>query len=95
MQRSVAIYRSERKSGAYLYVPALAPGERQRDKQLAGVPEALLAQLGELTEVMQLELDAQRKLANADASRVLEQLEVAGYYLQMPPIPGAVENEQP
>ncbi len=93
MTRKVAVYRSERKAGAYLYVPAAMPGDARHEQQLADIPAALLEQLGELTEVLQLELDATRKLANADAARVLEQLEETGYYLQMPPLPGARSDD--
>ena len=93
MKQVVAVYRSERKTGAYLYVPAAAQGPKQREQQLEAVPEPLLEQLGDLTEVLRLALDAQRKLANADASRVLEQLDSVGYYLQMPPLPGATNDD--
>ncbi len=49
------------------------------------LPAALLKQVGELTQVMELSLTPDSKLARAKVSLVLEKLEVDGFYLQMPP----------
>jgi uncharacterized protein YcgL (UPF0745 family) len=40
-----------------------------------------------LQQVLELELTPTRRLAQADAVRVLEALERHGYYLQLPPAP--------
>ena len=69
------IYRSANKSDCYLYVPF--------EQDLEGVPEALLKQLGKLESAMTLKLTPERKLAQADITEVLSQLNEQGYYLQM------------
>lgn len=74
------VYRSERKEGTYLYTPFTAGQDSLKD-----LPEQLLAQLGDLTEVMKLKLTAKRKLAQANAERVMQDLNDKGYYLQLPP----------
>lgn len=75
------IYRSPRKEGMYLYVAA--------DKGLAEVPETLLKQFGEPQEAMTLLLTPERTLASADPADVAARIESDGYYLQLPPLPGA------
>lgn len=83
------IYRSERKQGAYLYVPFSTA-----DNVFEGVPEALLKQLGQLTEVMKLNLSDGKKLANADVDKVRQQLGDKGYYLQLPPSDPVATRQQ-
>ena len=71
------IYRCRKQEEMYLYVRSdIGPDE---------LPEALLRQVGTLTEVMPLSLTAESRLARADVTRVLEKLEAEGYYLQLPP----------
>ncbi len=41
--------------------------------------------MGTLEFVMELELSAERKLAQADVNEVMIKLEDEGFYLQMPP----------
>ena len=72
-----AIYKSLKKTDTYLYVEGEAGLER--------VPDALMAALGRLEFVMNLELSPGRRLAQADVQRVREQLASDGYYLQLPP----------
>ena len=74
------VYRSERRSGTYLYLP-LEPG----DNAMQALPQALRESLGSLTEVMRLELHAGRKLAAANIDIVLHELAETGFYLQLPP----------
>lgn len=76
--RDVRVYRSPRKQEMYLYVDAAADLER--------VPEELLQRFGRPIEALVLHLTAERKLARADAVRVLESIEAEGFYLQMPPV---------
>jgi len=71
------IYRSDKKSGAYLYT---CHGD-----ELSKVPDALLAQLGTLHNAMTLVLNTDRKLAHADVERVMSDLLEKGFYLQLPP----------
>lgn len=71
------VYRSGRKEETYLYLKVGMPFD--------DLPEGLLAMFGEPALVMKLELQADTKLAQADAARVLEALETEGYFLQLPP----------
>ena len=71
------VYRSERKTGAYLYLA--------REKTLADVPQELLQLLGECTQVLQLNLAKRNKLASENIELVKENLQSQGYHLQMPP----------
>ncbi len=78
------IYKGAKKPDSYLYV--------EREGDFSRVPPTLLKMLGELQRVMSLELDSDRKLAQADAKKVIESLVQNGYFLQMPPgtpTPGA------
>lgn len=77
MTQLVQVYKSKRKDEMYLYV--------DRKEDLARVPEALLTQFGTPVEVMVIPMTAERKLARADASEVLENIKEQGFYLQMPP----------
>ena len=52
------------------------------------MPEALRGQFGEPERVMLLNLDGKRKLARADADRVLEQIRERGYRELPPHLPG-------
>jgi len=77
VSRLCQVFRSSRKQETYLYVDQV--------RGLQDVPEALLAQFGEPSPVMTLQLTRQRKLARADAAAVLASIEERGFYLQMPP----------
>jgi hypothetical protein len=76
-RRYVRVYRSSRKQEMYLYVDAREGLER--------VPEALLERFGRPLEALSLLLTPDRRLARADAVKVLAQIEETGFYLQMPP----------
>lgn len=71
------IYKSARRAETYLYI-------RDQD-EFAPVPETLLEALGTLTMVMQLDLAATGRLAQANPDEVIRQIASNGYYLQMPP----------
>ena len=73
----VRIYKGAEHEGVYLYVPAHG--------DLAQVPHALLDTMGRLTQVMEVELHPERRLAREDARVVLGNLKEQGYHLQMPP----------
>jgi len=73
------IYRSTRRDEMYLYLRA--------EDDFEPVPDTLLARLGRLELVMDLDLYPGRRLARADAATVMESLKSRGYYLQMPPGP--------
>lgn len=71
------IYRSPNKLETYLYT--------RFEEKLEKVPEELMKTFGRAEEAMALDLDADRKLARADAAAVLRAIEENGYYLQLPP----------
>lgn len=72
-----SIYRSKRKPGMYVYLKAGA--------DTGSLPEPLLRMAGSLEYAMDLQLDAQRKLAKEDVAVVMRNLEQQGYHVQMPP----------
>lgn len=71
------VYKSRKMDEAYLYV--------SRKDGLSRVPETLLATFGKPELAMTLMLSAEKKLARAEASRVLEKMDEQGFYLQLPP----------
>ena len=75
------VYKSLKQLDYYLYV--------NRDEELRRIPVGLKQLLGRLQKVLELELDSTRVLAQADVEQVIRQIEVQGYYLQMPASPGA------
>ncbi|MGH8541998.1 MAG: YcgL domain-containing protein, partial [Stenotrophobium sp.] len=77
MTIACTVFRCSKQDGMYLYV--------RRDVKSEDLPPALLRMAGALTRAMDLDLDAARKLARADTAKVMRQLALHGYYLQMPP----------
>lgn len=71
------VYKGRKKPDTYLYV--------ENEEEFDRVPAALLDMLGELEQVMSLELTPERSLARADPETVRQHLRDQGYYLQMPP----------
>lgn len=70
------IYKAKKKPDSYLYIAL--------EDDFSNVPETLLSILGSLEFVMNLELNADRKLARADVNQVMADLKEYGFYLQMP-----------
>ena len=71
------VYASLRKVDSYLWLAA-------RD-DFDVLPEPLALMLGELRFVMEVQLDASRKLPVEDTEQVLEHLRTQGWHLQLPP----------
>ncbi len=71
------VYKGTRKQGAYLYL--------LREDNFSDLPEQLLSSMGKLELALRFELTEERKLAQADAQVVRENLLSQGYHLQMPP----------
>ncbi|MBT5032293.1 MAG: YcgL domain-containing protein [Proteobacteria bacterium] len=71
------VFKGSRKQDHYIYLPA--------GYDTSELPTSLLAMLGELLPVVELELTPERELANADTAEVIAQLSKRGFYLQMPP----------
>ncbi len=79
-----AVFRSRRNPDTYLFV--------DHQEGFARVPEALLLQLGGTERAMTFALTPERKLARSDAADVLRAIEHNGFYLQLPPHPGASDR---
>ena len=71
------IYKSSRRQNTYLYITARDDFDK--------VPSSLLELMGGVELVIDIDLHEKRKLAQANASDVIHQLETVGYFLQMPP----------
>lgn len=71
------VYLSSRQDEMYLYVP--------KSSGLKDVPEKLLEHFGQAKRVLSLVLTPDKKLARAEAAKVIEAMTSQGYYLQMPP----------
>jgi len=71
------VYKGSREEEMYLFV--------DRSEGLTRVPEALLTRFGKAALVTTITLTAERRLARADARRVLAAIAEQGYYLQLPP----------
>lgn len=73
----VKVLAGKRKADTYLFVAA--------DKDVQELPEALLTLLGELRDVLEIDLTEERQLVRCPGAEVLASIEDIGYYLQMPP----------
>jgi uncharacterized protein YcgL (UPF0745 family) len=70
------VYRSNRKRDTYLYI-------KQKD-DFSQIPETVLTIFGPPEYSLSFDLHAEKKLAQADALEVINQLENTGFYLQLP-----------
>ena len=73
------VYKSLRKADTFVYLAARDDFER--------IPGPLREQLGGLSFVLEVTLDADRKLARENVDTVRENLVLRGFHLQMPPPP--------
>ncbi len=71
------VYRSSRKDGVYLYLP--------KSSSFSSLPEGLQELFGQPQPALTLLLTPERKLAQANAAKVLAAIAENGFYLQMPP----------
>ena len=71
------VYKSQLKPDTYVYVP--------RRDDFRALPAPLLTSLGTLAFVLEVALDAQRRLAQADPEKVRSEMSERGFYLQVPP----------
>lgn len=70
------IYKGYKKQNSYLYI--------EQEDDFSRVPEILMTSLGKLEFVMELDLNPEKKLAQADIKQVISALEYDGFYLQLP-----------
>ncbi len=71
------VYRSQKKSGMYLYLT-------EKDN-FSEVPDTLIKLLGELTFSFEFDLSEDRKLVREESKEVIRIIQENGYFLQMPP----------
>ncbi len=89
---ALAVYKSPRHDMMYVYLPAIdgdANTETETDASdkadLSVLPAELVQRFGPPVFTLTLDLWPGRKLAQADASVVLDAVASQGFYLQMPP----------
>ncbi len=75
------VYRSQRKSDTYLYL--------REEEGFGHLPAPLAEALGRLELVMELDLSPERRLAREEVTKVMHNLAVQGFHLQLPPQAGA------
>ena len=75
--QAIYIYRSDKQSGSYLFLPVKDKFEK--------LPKELLALLGELHFSFQFDLDSDKNLIKSNANDVLKALKETGYFLQVSP----------
>lgn len=73
----IAVYRTNKKSGMYLYVP--------NKDDFSAVPEVLMQKFGHPQLVMLLPIQKREALAGVDKEKLIAAMEDPGFYLQMPP----------
>ncbi len=71
------IYKSNKRDLLYLYTTA--------KENFSNIPEPLMKSFGNAEFVMELDLTAERQLAQAETAEVMGSLREKGFYLQMPP----------
>ena len=74
---SIRVLAGKCKPDTYIFIPS--------EKEPEDIPTELLLLLGELREVITLDITPEKQLARCTGAEVLEAVANAGYYLQMPP----------
>ena len=74
------VYKGDKKDDHYLFLNQ----EFDQNQLPDNFPSAILDLMGELSFVIDFELEADRNLPQADAKHVLADIKAHGYYLQMP-----------
>jgi len=77
MKKLISIYKSDKVEELYLYV--------EKAKGISLVPEDLKEKMGRLIHVSDMILVPERRMARADAKRVIDVIDDRGFYLQLPP----------
>ena len=72
----VQVYRSKKKEGLYIYL--------EKSKPTESLPPELLEMVKPLESAMVLLLDKDKKLAQVDATKVIQCISEQGFYLQLP-----------
>ena len=78
IKRFCSVYKSDKKQEMYLYI--------DRKAEFNSLPEGLLSLFGKPEHVLDLILTPEKSLARVDATKVLDEIQTNGFYLQMPPV---------
>ncbi len=73
------VYKGDKKDDHYLYL-----NQEFGSLEEGHLPSAILGLLGELSLVLEFELELDRKLPQAEAEQVMHDIKSQGFYLQMP-----------
>jgi len=76
-KRFCSVFKSLKKKEMYVYV--------DRKEGVAALPESLKPLFGHPEHVLDMVLTPEKKLARVDSQKVLDEIAVKGFYLQMPP----------
>ena len=79
-KRFCSVFKSSKKKEMYLYVDRKAGVEE--------LPDTLKSIFGEPTHVLDMILTPEKKLARVASDKVLSEIALNGFYLQMPPVEG-------
>ncbi len=74
------VYKGEKKDDHFVYLNK----ELNIEQPEQCLPTAIIELLGSLSLVLDFELTAERKLPQAEATQVLNDIQSQGFYLQMP-----------
>lgn len=74
------VYKGDKKEDYYLYLNH----EFDEAESSDDLPSAILSLMGELSLVIEFELELDRKLPQAEAQQVINDIGSQGFYLQMP-----------
>lgn len=83
MKLICAVHRARRNPDTYLYV--------DHAEAMRRVPPELLRELGGTERAMTLVLTPGRRLARTSGAEVMRAIAERGYYLQLPPLPEALQ----
>ena len=79
MKMQCYVYKGANKADYYLYLP-----HARDDIQAQNLPSTLLVLMGELSLVVEFELNQAKELAQAEAKQVIHDMQTQGFYLQIP-----------
>ncbi|WP_261844220.1 YcgL domain-containing protein [Aliamphritea ceti] len=78
MKKICSVFKSSKKDEMYLYV--------DKQEQLKRVPDALKSMFGTPLHVFDMLITPEKKMARAEAAKVLSDIQEKGFFLQMPPV---------
>ncbi len=77
-QLIIEVFHSSKREGMYLFV--------EKAVGLSKVPDELMERFGKGVSAMTMLLTPEKKLARAEAQKVMDEIRDKGFYLQLPPV---------